>query len=135
MRLHTDPNSFSITALLADQVTLVARHEGLPPGAARLLLDQLMAGTGGHRRLLRIIERAWRTERNPAEAAKLAVIHGHTAAWLVDGGADDGEREPQPPTLRSDPRTTGPERRPRPAARAPRWCRTASSGTGVLPGR
>lgn len=120
MRLHTDPSSFSITALLADQVTLVARHEGLPPGAARLLLDQLMAGTGGRRRLLRIIERAWRAEANPAEAAKLAVIHGHTAAWIGDGeeaaATADPRTEPQRGSAGRRIRLPAPHVRPRRAA-------------------
>jgi hypothetical protein len=81
--LQSDPAAFSITALLADQVTLIARHEGVSPGAAALLLRQCMDGQRGRRRLLKMFEREWRREADPAEAAKIAVVHSETAAWLA----------------------------------------------------
>lgn len=82
MPLQSDPAAFSITALLADQVTLIARHEGVSPGAAALMLRQIMDGHGGRRRLLSMFERELRREADPAEAAKIAVVHTETAAWL-----------------------------------------------------
>lgn len=84
MRLQTDPTAFSITALLADQVALVARSQKLPPGAASLLLHELMAGAAGRRRLLRMIEAEQRAEANRAEAAKIAVVLAETAAWAAE---------------------------------------------------
>ncbi|MGQ9367674.1 hypothetical protein [Azospirillum sp. A39] len=92
MRLHSDPTSFSITALLADQVTLIVRHEGLPPGAARLLLDRLTATPEGRRRLLRIFEREMRREADPREAAKIALVRTHTADWFTEDETPDDER-------------------------------------------
>lgn len=82
MPLQSDPTAFSITALLADQVTLIARHEGVSPGAAALMLRQIMDGHGGRRRLLSMFERERSREPDPAEAAKIAVVHSETAAWL-----------------------------------------------------
>ena len=101
MPLQTDPSAFSITALLADQVALVARSQELPPGAASMMLRELMEGTLGRRRLLRMIEAEWRAEGNAAEAAKIAVVLAETAAWIseLDSRADplsalDGDEEP-----------------------------------------
>lgn len=101
MALQTDPTAFSITALLADQVALVARAQKLPPGAASLLLRELMEGPLGRRRLLRMIEAEWRAEGNAAESAKIAVVLAETAAWMaeLDSRADpladfDAEDEP-----------------------------------------
>lgn len=84
MRLQTDPTAFSITALLADQVALVARNQKLPPGAASLLLRELMEDPAGRRRLLRMLESEWRAERDTAEAAKAAHVLAETAAWLSE---------------------------------------------------
>ncbi|HEY0836961.1 MAG TPA: hypothetical protein VGE72_23825 [Azospirillum sp.] len=83
MPLQSNPAAFSITALLADQVALIARHEGVSPGAAALLLRQCMDGRGGRRRLLTMFEREMRREVDPTEAAKIAVVHTETAAWLA----------------------------------------------------
>jgi len=82
--LQTDPTAFSITALLADQVALVARSRKLPPGAASLLLRELMEGRDGRRHLLRLIEAERRSEVNPAEAAKIAVVLAETATWTAE---------------------------------------------------
>ncbi len=95
MALQTDPTAFSITALLADQVALVARSQTLPPGAASLLLRELMTGPLGRRRLLRMIEAERRSEGNAAEAAKIAVVLAETAAWI----AEMDSRETQPAAL------------------------------------
>jgi len=99
--LQTDPTAFSITALLADQVALVARNQKLPPGAASLLLRELMEGPLGRRRLLRMIEAEWRAEGSATEAAKIAFVLAETAAWIaeLDSRADplavmDGDDEP-----------------------------------------
>jgi len=99
--LQTDPSAFSITALLADQVALVARNQKLPPGAASLLLRELMEGPLGRRRLLRMIDAEWRAEGNAAEAKKIAVVLAETAAWIaeLDSRADplavlEGDEEP-----------------------------------------
>src|SRR4051794_7196523 len=99
--LQTDPTAFSITALLADQVALVARSQKLPPGAASLLLRELMEGPAGRRRLLRMIEAEWRAEGNVTEVAKIAFVLAETAAWMaeLDSRADpladfDADDEP-----------------------------------------
>lgn len=101
MALQTDPTTFSITALLADQVALVARSQKLPPGAAAMLLHELMEGPLGRRRLLRMIETEWRAETNAVETAKIAVVLAETAAWIaeLDSRVDplaafDGDEEP-----------------------------------------
>ncbi|CAO3420319.1 hypothetical protein [Azospirillum doebereinerae] len=97
MRLQTDPSCFSITAFLADQVTLVARHENLPPGAALLRIHDLSRSAEGRARLLGIIADAAKHETNPDEAAKIAAIHGELVAWgygdaLIDGHTYDNGR-------------------------------------------
>lgn len=84
MALRTDPTAFSITALLADQVALVARNQKLPPGAASLLLRELMEGPLGRRRLLCMIEAERRAEGDAGEAAKIAVVLAETAAWIAE---------------------------------------------------
>lgn len=101
MPLQTDPTAFSITALLADQVALVARSQKLPPGAASLLLRELMEEHFGRRRLLRMIEAERRAEGNAAEAAKIAFVLAETAAWMaeLDSRADplaDSDAEDEP---------------------------------------
>jgi hypothetical protein len=91
MRLQTDPAHFSITAFLADQVTLVARHERLSPGAALLRLRELSRDTKGRRQLLAMVADAGRRENDPLEARKIAAIGSELAAWLdapVGGTAD-----------------------------------------------
>lgn len=103
MALQTDPAAFSITALLADQVALVARHEGVSPGAAALLLRQMMERQQGCRQLLALLRRELDQEPDPREAAKIAAVLRETAAWTdaisaaaegngCDGG--DGGRAP-----------------------------------------
>ncbi|AWK87041.1 hypothetical protein [Azospirillum thermophilum] len=83
MRLHTDPSNFSITAFLADQVTLVARQEKLSPGAALLRIQELSRDAEGRARLLRIIGDAGERETNPQEASKIAAVRRELAAWSV----------------------------------------------------
>lgn len=97
MALQTDPAVFSITALLADQVALVARHEGVSPGAAALLLRQMMERRQGCRQLLALLRRELDQEPDPREAAKIAAVLRETAAWTdaisaaaeESGGDDD----------------------------------------------
>lgn len=81
MRLQTDPSCFSITAFLADQVTLVARQEKLPPGAALLRIQELSRDAEGRARLLRIIGDAADHETNAAEVAKIAAVQHELLAW------------------------------------------------------
>ncbi|WP_372396593.1 hypothetical protein ABMY26_20910 [Azospirillum sp. HJ39] len=88
MRLQTDPSCFSITAFLADQVTLVARQEKLPPGAALLRLQELSRTPDGRAALMRLIEAAAEQEANPDEAAKIGAICHELAAW----GYGEGRR-------------------------------------------
>lgn len=88
MRLQTEPSCFSITAFLADQVTLVARREGLPPGAALLRIQDWSHNAEGRARLLRIVAEAAERESNPDEAAKIAAIQRELVAWGYDEGAD-----------------------------------------------
>ncbi|MCG5241169.1 hypothetical protein [Azospirillum doebereinerae] len=97
MRLQTDPSCFSITAFLADQVTLVARHEDLPPGAALLRIHDLSRSPEGRARLLGIIGDAAKHETNTDEAAKIAAIHAELLAWgygdaLIDDKTHDNGR-------------------------------------------
>lgn len=103
MPLQTDPTAaFSITALLADQVALVARSQDLPPGAASLRLRELMQGADGRSQLLRLIEAELRAEPSAAEAAKIAAVLAETAAWAAEMNrrADPraGARPTPPPT-------------------------------------
>ena len=84
MRLQTDPSSFSITAFLADQVTLVGRQEKLPPGAALLKIQELSRNAEGRARLLRIIGDAEDHEHNGEEAVKIAAIRRELVAWGYD---------------------------------------------------
>jgi len=86
MRLQTDPSCFSITAFLADQVTLVARQEKLPPGAALLRLQELSRSPEGRATLMHLIESAARLETNLDEAAKIAAICRELAAWGYGDG-------------------------------------------------
>lgn len=88
MRLQTDPSCFSITAFLSDQVTLVARQEKLPPGAALLRLQELSRTPDGRATLMRLIEAAAEQETNPDETAKIAAICRELAAW----GYGEGHR-------------------------------------------
>lgn len=91
MALQTDPAAFSITALLADQVALVARHEGVSPGAAAMLLRQMMEQRQGCRRLLALLRRELDKEADPREAAKIAAVLRETMAWadaILSGPAD-----------------------------------------------
>lgn len=81
MRLHTDPSQFSITAFLADQVSLLARHERLSPGAAVLRLRELSQDGQGRARLLSIVEEAGQGATDPAEAAQIAAIRAELEAW------------------------------------------------------
>lgn len=81
MRLQTDPSSFSITAFLADQVTLVARQEKLPPGAALLRINDLSGTPEGRGCLLRLISDAAARETNAEEAAKIDAIRRELIAW------------------------------------------------------
>jgi len=82
MPLRTDPSTFSITAFLADQVTLLARHEGISPGAAVLRLRELSEDGQGRRHLLDVFAEAGEHERDPAEADKIAAVHRETLAWI-----------------------------------------------------
>lgn len=104
MALQTDPAAFSITALLADQVALVARHEGVSPGAAALLLRQMMERRQGCRQLLALLRRELDQEPDPREAAKIAAVLRETTAWAdavtaaIEGNAeDDGDGGPTAP--------------------------------------
>lgn len=90
MRLQTDPSRFSITAFLADQVTLVAREEQLSPGAAVLRIQELSRDPAGRARLLDIISDAWRRETNPAESGKIAALRSEMAAWVLHAATSDG---------------------------------------------
>ncbi|MBP2298453.1 hypothetical protein [Azospirillum picis] len=81
MRLQTDPSCFSITAFLADQVTLVARQEKLPPGAALLRLQELSRSPEGRKTLMRLINAAAASESNASEAEKIAAICRELSAW------------------------------------------------------
>ncbi|WP_207459623.1 hypothetical protein [Azospirillum sp. SYSU D00513] len=81
MRLQTDPSRFSITAFLSDQVTLVARHEDLSPGAALLKLQELSRDGIGRARLMEIIRQAGEREKDPAELSKIEAIQTEIAAW------------------------------------------------------
>lgn len=92
MRLQTDPSCFSITAFLADQVTLVARREGLPPGAALLLIQDWSRNAEGRARLLRIVAEAAERESNPDEAAKIIAIQRELVAWGYEDGGMDNDR-------------------------------------------
>lgn len=92
MRLQTDPSRFSITAFLADQVTLVARQEHLSPGAAVLRIQELSRDPVGRARLLEIIGEAWRKETDPAEVNKIAALRSELAAWSRHAG--EGGRRP-----------------------------------------
>lgn len=92
MRLQTDPSCFSITAFLADQVTLVARREGLPPGAALLRIQDWSHNAEGRARLLRIVAEAAERESNPDEAAKIAAIQRELVAWGYGEGGIDADR-------------------------------------------
>jgi len=87
MRLQTDPSCFSITAFLADQVTLVARREKLSPGAALLRIQEWSHSAEGQARLLRIIGDAAAHETHPLELAKIAAIRSELVAW---GYGDEG---------------------------------------------
>ncbi len=107
MALQTDPTAFSITALLADQVALVARSQKLPPGAASLLLRELMTGPLGRRRLLRMIEAERRAEGNAAEATKIAVVLAETAAWIAE--LDSREDPPDSPDADGSDAEDGPD--------------------------
>ena len=119
MPLQTDPSAFSITALLADQVALVARNQKLPPGAASALLRTLMEGPAGRRRLLRMMAAEQRSETNAVEAAKAAAVLAETMAWIADLDRRDAPPEedgvdeapaptaaPRPPVRRT-PRLAG----------------------------
>lgn len=81
MRLQTDPTRFSITAFLADQVTLVARQEKLSPGAALLRIQEMSRDPEGRARLLRILGEACERENDPCEADKIAAVRRELAAW------------------------------------------------------
>ncbi len=87
MRLQTDPSCFSITAFLADQVTLVARMEKLPPGAALLRLQELSGSVPGRAWLLRIIGDAADHESHADEAAKILAIRRELVAQGYGGEA------------------------------------------------
>ncbi|KAA0683972.1 hypothetical protein [Roseomonas genomospecies 6] len=89
MRLQTDPTHFSITAFLADQVTLVARQEQLSPGAAVLRIQELSRDPAGRARLLEIISDAWRKETNPTESSKIAALRSELAAWTLHSTPSD----------------------------------------------
>ncbi|MBP2227609.1 hypothetical protein J2847_000889 [Azospirillum agricola] len=89
MRLQTDPSCFSITAFLADQVSLVARKERLPPGAALLRLQEWSRTPEGRKRLLLLVVEAAALETHPHEAAKIDAIRDELAARGYDG-RDDG---------------------------------------------
>ncbi len=93
MRLHTDPSRFSITAFLADQVTLVARQERLSPGAALLRIQELSRDPAGRARLLEIIATAWREETDPKEVTKIAALRSELDAWTRH--AATGEPRPR----------------------------------------
>ncbi len=82
MRLRTDPIRFSITAFLADQVTLVERSEGLSPGAALLRLQHLSRDAEGRARLLDMFKDAARRECDPVEARKIAAIQAQFLEWM-----------------------------------------------------
>lgn len=90
MRLQTDPSRFSITAFMADQVTLVARHERLSPGAAVLRIQELSRDPAGRARLLEIIGEAARHETNPVESRKIAALRSELAAWTRPRAPDGG---------------------------------------------
>lgn len=90
MRLQTDPHRFSITAFMADQVTLVARQERLSPGAAVLRIQELSRDPVGRAHLLEIINEAARHETNPVESRKIAAVRSELAAWAPSATADDG---------------------------------------------
>lgn len=97
MALQTNPAAFSITALLADQVALVARHEGVSPGAAAMLLRQMMERRHGCRRLLTLLRRELDKEADPREAAKIAAVLTETMAWAdALAGIPDDEDEDGP---------------------------------------
>lgn len=88
MPLHTDPARFSITAFLADQVTLVARHEHLSPGQAVLRLQELSRDTRGHGCLLAIVREAERRATDPDERSKLAALTAQITAWAPRNATD-----------------------------------------------
>ena len=81
MRLQTDPSRFSITAFLADQVTLLARHERISPGAAVLRLRELSQDGRGRQHLLDILAEAGRHEHDPTECTKIAALCQEMHAW------------------------------------------------------
>jgi hypothetical protein len=81
MTLRSDPRRFSITAFMADQVDLVARHEHLSPGEAAIRLRTLSANANGRRQLLAIVRDACRTETDPLERSKLAALRAEVVAW------------------------------------------------------
>ncbi|HYH23501.1 MAG TPA: hypothetical protein VD995_33200 [Azospirillum sp.] len=91
MRLQTDPAHFSITAFLADQVTLVARHERLAPGAALLRLRELSRDAKGRRQLMAMVSDEARRETDPLEVRKITALGSEMAAWLDgrDGRSND----------------------------------------------
>lgn len=81
MALLSDPQRFSITAFMADQVTLVARHEQLSPGEAAIRLQHLSGNMAGRRRLLAIVRDACLREKDPIERSKLAALRAEVVAW------------------------------------------------------
>lgn len=89
MRLQTDPSRFSITAFMADQVTLVARQERLSPGAAVLRIQELSRDSDGRARLLDIINDALRRETDPAESNKIAAVRKEMAAWILHASSSE----------------------------------------------
>lgn len=89
MRLQTDPSRFSITAFMADQVTLVARQERLSPGAAVLRIQELSRDSDGRARLLDIINDALRRETDPTESSKIAAVRKEMAAWILHTSPSD----------------------------------------------
>ena len=89
MRLQTDPSRFSITAFMADQVTLGARQERLSPGAAVLRIQELSRDSDGRARLLDIINDALRRETDPAESSKIAAVRKEVAAWILHASSSE----------------------------------------------
>jgi hypothetical protein len=84
MALRSDPRRFSITAFMADQVTLVARHDRVSPGEAALRLQTMSGNPAGRRQLLAIVRDACRTETNPVERSKLTALRAQVVAWNQD---------------------------------------------------
>jgi hypothetical protein len=85
MAIRSDPRRFSITAFMADQVALVAKHDRVSPGEAALRLQNMSGNPAGRRQLLAIMRDACRNETDPFERSKLTALRAQVVAWNRDG--------------------------------------------------